>query len=410
MVRACEATTSASLSRLSPYPPENNEYAQPVKQDLINIYEEAVASLNDDNMYNAKRQVALNKMKASVLENKGILSYQEVPKPATQAGNLLLQVKAVSICGSDIKRYISGHKLYPLILGHEAAGIVSEVGEGVTQNWIGKRVAVIPLVPCFECEQCQSGYYSACHSYSFIGSREAGAFADYMEIPEKNAYIIPDELPFEYVALIEPSTVARHMLSLGNFKAGETAIVLGAGSIGLMIVQWLRILGAKQIICTDISDGNLAVAADLGADITLNPLKQDVVEEVARITGDGVHITLEATGVPEVLEQAIPITRPRGRIVLAGNQPQDKSLPMTFIKKMMRRELSIIGCFMSYSAPFPGHEWDETITALMDGSLDMGKMISHHFPLAEAPSVFAKFKDHSLVHRKIILNPEQEIN
>jgi L-iditol 2-dehydrogenase len=226
-----------------------------------------------------------------------------------------------------------------------------------------------------------------------------------MEIPEKNAYIIPDDLPFDYVSLIEPSTVARHMLSLGDFKAGETAIVLGAGSIGLMIVQWLRILGAKQIICTDISDANLAAAAELGAQITINPLKQDVVMEAAKITGDGVDITLEATGVPEVLEQCVPITRPRGRIVLAGNQPQDKSLPMTFIEKMMRRELSIIGCFMSYSAPFPGHEWDETIAALLDGSLNMDKMISHHLPLSEAPNIFKQFEDHSLDHRKIILQP-----
>ena len=202
-------------------------------------------------------------MKAAILEGKGVLTYQEVPTPAPQAGNLLLQVKAVSICGSDIKRYVSGHRMYPLILGHEAAGIVAEVGEGVKEDWVGKHVAVIPLVPCFECEQCKSGFYSACHSYSFIGSREAGAFAEYMEIPEKNAYIIPDDLPFDYVSLIEPSTVARHMLSLGNFKAGETAVVLGAGSIGLMIVQWLRILGAKRIICTDISDENLATAADL---------------------------------------------------------------------------------------------------------------------------------------------------
>ncbi len=349
-------------------------------------------------------------MKAAILEDKGVLTYQEVSTPSPQAGNLLLQVKAVSICGSDIKRYISGHRMYPLILGHEAAGIVSEVGEGVKEDWIGKHVAVIPLVPCFECEQCEKGFYSACHSYSFIGSREAGAFAEYMEIPEKNAYSIPNELPFDYVSLIEPSTVARHMLSLGNFKAGETAVVLGAGSIGLMIVQWLRILGAKQIICTDISDENLAAAAALGTHITINPLKQDVVKEVAKLTGDGVDITLEATGVPEVLEQAIPITRPRGRIVLAGNQPQDKSLPMSFIENMMRRELSIIGCFMSYSAPFPGHEWDETIAALLDGSLNMEKMISHHFPLSDAPDIFAKFKDHSLKHRKIILNPEQGSN
>ncbi len=111
-------------------------------------------------------------MKAAVLENKGVLSYQEVPTPAPQPGHVLLKVKAVSICGSDIMRFTKGHRLYPLILGHECAGVVTEVGAGVNPDWIGTHAAVIPLIPDFQCEQCQRGYYSACYHYSFIGSRK----------------------------------------------------------------------------------------------------------------------------------------------------------------------------------------------------------------------------------------------
>ena len=345
-------------------------------------------------------------MKAAILENQGVMSYQEVPMPAPTPSHVRLQVKAVSICGSDIKRYVSGHRMYPIVLGHECAGIIESVGEGVSEALIGKHASVIPVVPCFECEQCQRGYYSACHSYSFIGSRQAGGFADYLELPERNVLIVPDELPFEHLALIEPSTVARHMLALGDFESGQTAVVFGAGSIGLMIVQWLRILGASLIICTDISDENLDTAQKLGAHVTLNPLRDDVVAEVRKLTGDGVDISLEAAGVPQTLEQSVPITRPRGKVICGGNQPLDKSLPMAFIENMMRRELSIIGCFMSYSAPFPGHEWTETVTALLDGGLDMDTMISHHYSLAEAPDVFAQLGNHSLTHRKIILYPE----
>lgn len=346
-------------------------------------------------------------MKAAVLEDKRILTYQDVPTPDPAPGHLRLKVKAISICGSDIKRYIDGHRMYPLILGHETSGIIDRVGQGVSQSYLGRHAAIIPLVPCFQCEQCQRGYYSACHSYSFIGSRQAGGFAEFVDLPERNALILPDDLPFEHAALIEPSTVARHMLALGGFESGQTAIVLGAGSVGLMIVQWLRILGADQIIVTDILEENLQIASKVGAHVTLNSSRVDVVKEVQKLLGDGADLTLEATGVPQVLEQTLPITRPRGKVVLAGNQPLDKSLPLTFIETMMRREISLIGCFMSYSAPFPGHEWTDTVAALTDGSLDMESLISHRFPLSRAPEVFGKIGAHQLAHQKIILSPEE---
>jgi L-iditol 2-dehydrogenase len=346
-------------------------------------------------------------MKAAVLENKGLLTYQDVPTPAPGPGHVRLKVKAISICGSDIKRFVDGHRLYPLILGHENSGIIDRVGSGVSESYIGKHAAIIPLVPCFECEQCQRGYYSACHRYSFIGSRQSGGFAEFVDLPERNVLLLPEDIPFEHAALIEPSTVARHMLALGDFKTGQTAIVLGAGSIGLMAVQWLRILGARRIIVTDILDDNLQIASRVGAHVVLNPSKGEVTKAIQKLVGDGADLTLEATGVPQVLEQTLSITRPRGKVVLAGNQPLDGSLPLTFIENMMRREISLIGCFMSYSAPFPGHEWTETVTALQNKSLDMETLISHRFPLSKAPEIFEKIGTHQFAHQKIILSPEE---
>src|SRR5215216_981747 len=327
-------------------------------------------------------------MKAAVLEDKGVLTYKEVPTPEPAPGYLRLKVHAISICGSDIKRYVDGHRMYPLILGHECSGVIDRVGEGISESYIGKHAAIIPLVPCFECEQCQRGYYSACHSYSFIGSRQAGGFADYVEIPERNALIVPEDMPFEAAALIEPSTVARHILDLGGFQAGQSAVVFGAGSIGLMVVQWLRILKASLIICTDVSEDNLAVARKVGATVTLNPRTVDVKEEVRKLAGDGVDLAVEAAGAPQALLQTIQVTRPRGSVVFGGNQPLDQSLPMQFIEDVMRKELRLNGCFMSYSAPFPGHEWMETVEAIRSGELDIDTMISHHYPLSAAPSVF----------------------
>lgn len=346
-------------------------------------------------------------MKAVVLENKGVMTYKDVPTPEPAAGHARLKVKAVSICGSDIKRYVDGHRTYNLTLGHEAAGIIDQVGQGVSQDFLGKHAAVIPLVPCFECEECQRGYYSACHNYSFIGSRQDGCYAEYVDLPEKNIFLVPEHLAFEHVAMIEPSTVARHMLALADFKAGQTAVVLGAGSIGLMLVQWLRILGAKRIVSTDVLDENLEIASKLGAHVTLNPMKVDLLKELKALLGDGADLSLEATGVPQVLEQTLSITRPRGTIIVAGNQPLDKSLPLTFIENLMRREISLTGCFMSYSAPFPGHEWTETIDALIKGSLDIDTIISHRYPLSQAPEIFQKIGAHQLAHQKIVLDPEK---
>ena len=348
-------------------------------------------------------------MKAAILENKGVLTYKDVPLPEPGPGHVRLKIKAVSICGSDIKRYVDGHRMYPLILGHESAGIIDKVGEGVCKKFLGKHAAVIPLVPCFKCEQCQRGFYSACHNYSFIGSRQAGCFADYVEVPERNLLIVSEELPFERAAMIEPSTVARHMLDLGGFKKGQTAIVLGAGSIGLMLVQWLRILGAEKIIVTDVLEENLQIASRLGAHVTINPVKVGLEDEIRKLVGDGVDLTLEATGLPQVLEQTLSITRPRGKVVLAGNQPLDKNLPLAFIENMMRREISLIGCFMSYSAPFPGHEWTETVDALLNGGLDIDTIISHRYPLSKAPEVFEQIGAHQLAHQKIVLLPEETV-
>lgn len=345
-------------------------------------------------------------MKAAVFENQGVMTYKEVPTPSPRPGQVLLKVKAASICGSDAMRYAKGHRMYNLILGHECAGVITDVGEGVSTDLIGQPAAIIPLVPCFECEQCLAGRYSACHTYSFIGSRLAGGFAEYVELPERCVFRLPAGIDMEAAALIEPSTVARHIIDLGYFEAGQSAIVLGAGSVGLMAVQWLRILGAKLIICTDVVDDNLDAARELGAHVTLNPRNVDVKEEVKKVAGDGVDLTIEASGSPQALAQTIQVTRPRGNIVCGGNQPLDASLPMTFIEDMMRKELRLNGCFMSYSAPFPGHEWTETLQAILNGQLNMAKMISHRYPLAQVSQVFADIAARRIAYRKIILLPE----
>ncbi len=344
-------------------------------------------------------------MRAVVLEDREVLTVREAPDPVPGPDEVLLEVAATAVCGSDVHRYLRGHRTYPMILGHEAAGVIRSVGRDVSPELIGRRAAVIPLVPCHACEHCLAGRFSACPTYTFIGSRRDGALAQLVALPARNALLVPDDLPFETAALIEPSTIARHMLDLGGFAAGSRAAVLGAGAIGLMLVQWLRVLGATWIVATDLIPGNLEVARSVGATVALDATRDDVPAEIRRLTGGGVDLTLEASGSPAALTQSVEVTRPRGTIVLGGNQPPDAMLPMETIERLMRKELTLAGCFMSYSAPWPGHEWTDGLAAVLDGGLDTSSVISHRAPLSEAPRVFAEIAAHRLNHRKIVFDP-----
>lgn len=344
-------------------------------------------------------------MRAAILEDREVLTVRQVADPVPGPGEVLLEVRASAVCGSDIHRYLRGHRTYPIILGHEAAGVIRSVGEDVDADLVGRRAALIPLVPCHVCEQCRAGRFSACVAYSFVGSRRDGAFAELVVLPARNVLLVPDGLAFEAAALIEPSTVARHMLDLGRFAPGGSAVVLGAGSIGLMLVQWLRVLGAGLILATDVVPENLEVARTVGASVALDATRDDVPGEIRRLTGGGADLTLEATGSPVAFAQTVEVTRPRGAIVLGGNQPLDATLPMELVERLMRKELTLAGCFMSYSAPWPGHEWTDGLAAVLDGGLDMDAMISHRAPLSDAPRLFAAIGSHQLSHRKIVFDP-----
>ncbi len=344
-------------------------------------------------------------MRALSLEDRLRLVVAEIPEPEVGPGEVLLEIRAAAVCGSDIHRFLRGHREYPMVLGHEAAGVIVSVGDGVDQALLGRRAALVPLIPDHTCDQCLAGRFSACANYTFVGSRRPGAFAERVVVPAANVLLVPDDLPFEEAALIEPSTVALHTLDLGQFEPGQTAVVLGAGPIGLMLIQWLHILGASLIVATDIVDANLVAARRFGADMALDPTRDDVAAAIRDRTGAGADCTLEASGSPEALASVLQVTRPRGTVVLAGNQPPAGSLPMTFMEQLMRRELTLVGCFMSYSAPWPGHEWRDSLAAAVDGRLEMAAMISHRLALTDAISAFDSIAARRLSHLKIVIDP-----
>jgi L-iditol 2-dehydrogenase len=345
-------------------------------------------------------------MKAVVLESPESLTYAELPRPLPAAGEALVQVAAVSICGSDLLRVFAAQaKTYPLILGHEFAGTVVEVGSGVEPALIGKRIMVAPLIPCMDCPACSRGFFSACQRYSFIGSRRHGGFAEYCAVPVANLVPLPDEMDFECGAVVEPATVALHALLRGGVKPGDSVGVLGAGSVGQYVVQWARIKDAALIVATDALDGNLVLAKRFGAHLAINARTSDVAKETLSSAPNGLDVIFEVAGLPETLMQAVQLARPRGTIVCVGNQTPGGTLPTRLIEQIVRKELDLKGTWMSYSAPFPGVEWTEAAAAAQSGTLELRSMISHRIPLSELTQVFAQLKNHSLAHRKIVIFP-----
>lgn len=346
-------------------------------------------------------------MKAVILKNAKELTYEDVPTPKPGPGEVLLQVFAVSICGSDIKRVIEGHRIMPIILGHECSGVITEVGEGVNSSLIGTRAAVIPLIPCFKCQNCLQGLFSACKYYSFIGSRIDGCFSDFVIVPVNNLFPIGEDAKFEDAALIEPLTVIIHGLQRINHVSSKNVAIIGVGSLGALAIKWLKSLGMKNIIASDIDLFKLEYAKSLGADYIINPEQKDIIKEVMKITDGGVELILELAGTPQAIKNSISIAKPRAKILLFGNLPKGSMVSGDLFEQILRKELSIYGNWMSYSMDFPGNEWEILISALQSGTLNLTDVISHRYPLSETPGVFEKIINKSLAYRKIMLFPNE---
>jgi L-iditol 2-dehydrogenase len=345
-------------------------------------------------------------MKAVVLESPATLVYKEVDRPEPKPGHAILRMQAASICGSDVLRVFHGHaKVMPIILGHESAGIVDAIGEGVDPALVGQPAAIIPLVPCMKCEYCTRGLYASCRSYSFIGSRVAGGFAEYVALPAQNLLLLPPGIDLELAALIEPLSVGAHALSRGGGAAERTVGVVGVGSIGLLAVLMARFKEAKVIIAVDVDDAKLETAKAFGATATFNSRTGDVVEAVRSLTGGGIDLALEISGVPSAAEQAVTLARPGGDVVFVGNQPMDKTLPTSLIEHIMRYQLNLHGAWMSYSAPFPGQEWQDAAAVVAQEGTRLKEIITHRVSLAELPGIFNQIHDRSIVYRKVLISP-----
>lgn len=322
-------------------------------------------------------------MRAVVLEKNKTLVEREVPTPEVGAGMVRIRVAVCGICGSDIPRvFANGARHYPLILGHEFSGVVDALGEGVSDFSIGERVTAAPLLPCGKCAACRSGDYGLCEHYGFLGSRQDGAMAEYVTVPAQNVLRLPKTLPFVQAATIEPATVALHGLWKAGEIKGRTVAVIGCGIIGLYALQWVRLLGASHVTAIGRSERGLGAARELRADKCCG--FNDGVTQMHHY-----DFVVECVGAPETMRMAWQIVERNGTICLIGTPKREVCFSPREWEEINRRECWVTGSWMSYSSPFPGREWQETILRMEDGSLRIVPgMVQRVYPMEKAAEAF----------------------
>lgn len=349
-------------------------------------------------------------MRAGIVYAKEDIRYDEIEKPVPKPGQVLIKVKYTGICGSDVPR-VNGDAChyFPNVLGHEFSGTVASVGEGVTKVQVGDRVSGVPLVPCMKCEDCLKGNYSLCRHYSFIGSREFGSFAEYVAVPEMNAVPFDENVSFEQGAFFEPATVALHGLKRVPYEGGKTAAILGGGTIGMFVMQWAKIFGAAQTVVFDISPERLELGRRLGANAGINTLDGDFMEQAKRLTGGrGFDYVFETAGNVATMKMAFELAANKAHICFVGTPTKELSFTVKEWENMNRKEFTLTGSWMSYSAPFPGEEWKLTAHYFQSGELKFDdSFIFKKIPLSQIASAFELFKVPGTVKGKILIDSER---
>lgn len=344
-------------------------------------------------------------MKALLLTAPSQLAFVDFPDPQPAPDEVLLRVRACGVCGSDIHGWdgSTGRRRPPLIMGHEAAGEIAAVGSAVTGWRVGERVTFDSTISCGECGYCRSGRINLCENRRVLGVapaeyRQHGAFAEYVSLPARILYRLPDALTFEQAAMVEPVSIAIHAVQRVRIAPTDTAVVVGSGMIGLFVVQALRWAGARRIIAVDLELKRLALARELGATDILQSDTCDVPAEVARLTGgQGADLAFEVVGVSPTLQLALATLRRGGSAVLVGNLAPKTDFPL---QAVVTRELTLYGTCSSAG------EYPLCLDLISRGVIRVEPMISAVAPLADGAAWFQRLSAKGgSQFMKVILQP-----
>jgi len=296
---------------------------------------------------------------------------------------------------------------YPLVMGHEFSAVVEEERPGGRFRK-GDRVVVFPVVPCGKCGPCQSGDYAQCVDYNYFGSRCDGAFAEFLRVPEVNLFPVPDEVNLLHAAMTEPAAVALHGVRKLNCEKGGSAVVFGAGPVGNMAAQWLRLRGCTQVMMIDIDERKLALAAEMGF-VPINSRKGDPVAAVLEHTGGaGADFSVEACGLPITFLQSVQCAARFGSVLFMGNIVGTFQIGEKDFSNILRKELTIHGTWNSKVTPVGTDDWS-IVLQHMDRDLHIAPLISDRVSLEEGPAIFNELVEHRGFHNKVVFNITPEL-
>ncbi len=342
-------------------------------------------------------------MKALVLTGPRHFDYADVPMAEPSDDEVLVEVRACGICGSDVHGMdgSTGRRRPPVVMGHEAAGVIAQVGAGVSGWAEGERVTFDSTVSCGRCWYCRTGQVNLCDERRVLGVscqeyRRDGAFAEYVAVPARILYRLPDGLSFEPAALLETLSVAVHAVRRAGVSPGDTAAVVGTGMVGLLVVQVLRAYGCERVIGVDLDAGRLALAERFGADPVSGDAEAVATAVQERTGGAGADLAIEVVGVSAAVQTAIASVRKGGRVGLVGNLSALVELPL---QAAVTRELTLYGSCASSG------EYPECIELLSSGQVDVGPLISAVAPLSEGAGWFERLYSGAPGLMKVVLQP-----
>ncbi|RKT35671.1 L-iditol 2-dehydrogenase [Microbacterium sp. AG1240] len=344
-------------------------------------------------------------MTAAVMHAPGDIRVEEVPVPEIGPGDVLVKVAACGVCGSDIPRMnFAGAYYTPIICGHEFSGHIVDVGADVDGLAVGQLVTVPPLIPCNTCDSCRAGQFSLCENYGYFGSRQEGAYAQFVSVNASNAFVMPEGVDPRAAAMMDPSAIALHAIYRTRLGKDSRVAVIGAGPIGLFAVQWAKILGAREVLAVDVSVEKADMAREAGADLTA--VNDD--EALAHAGHDGFDVVIESAGVPQTIALATNLTARRGEAAFIGIPHRPVELDKSTFSHFLRREATLHGSWNSFSAPFPGREWTESAAAFADGRLRWEFMITHELGLDALPETMKQLGERSIFSSKVLFLPNQD--
>lgn len=343
-------------------------------------------------------------MKALVLEKYMHLVYKDVTDPELKDDEVLIRIKAVGICGSDVHGMdgSTGRRIPPIIMGHEASGIIEQTSNNVTQWKKGDRVTFDSTIYKQDDWFTQHGMYNLSDDRMVLGVstpefKKNGAFAEYVTLPQHILYAIPENVSFIEAALTEPAAVALHAIHLAGLHENDTALVIGAGMVGMFVIQLLKIKGCKNIIAVDTEPGKLSLAKQSGADHVFTPDDPALNDTINTLTGNrGADIAIEVVGIGATINKAIDLVRKGGTLVLVGNLSPNVELPL---QKIVTRQLKLQG-----SCAING-EYPEILQLISEEKLNVRSILSAEAPLAEGAEWFSRLYKKEKGLMKVILKP-----